>query len=270
MGSEFKINIEPKSFIYNNDFQMIKANNKYLFTSSNNSINIYNLSQYFEINFKNSISCNKTVTLLDISPFYPNVISSSLRDGNIKIWEITDSDQDENKEIYLIKTDEEYVKYSLFNPVYENIIISSSDYNNIKLWDTTYYIHLYNISNEGKIDNLQWDTTGEYYGYIKNNNELVIREKDNYKNIIKYKEKINEFPFINNMKILTFSDRIIKCWDMRNIEKAFKTTNIDSTPISKLYDANYNYLYFNRFTPYLSFNIFDINNFNIIYSKDNI
>ena len=272
MGSEFTINIKLKPFKCNKDFQKIKANNKYLFTSSRYDIDIYNLSENIEINYRNSIDPNQIITHIDTSPFYPNIISSSLKDGNIKLWKIDELDQDENKEICIIKAHERDGRYSLFNPVYEYIIISS-DYNNIKLWDITKYNYLYDISNEGIIDNLQWDTTGEYYGYINDiikGTELIIREKNNNKDIITIKEDIDEFLFIRDIKILTFSKNIIKCWDMRNIQKSFKTTNIDSSPSSIIYDSNYNYLYFNSFTSFRSFDIFDINDFNIKYSKKDI
>ena len=57
MGKEFDINIESKIskiFDRRTRSQMIKANNKYLAIFSS-SINIYELKQDLEMNYKNSI-----------------------------------------------------------------------------------------------------------------------------------------------------------------------------------------------------------------------
>ena len=139
MGKEFDINIESKIskiFDRRTRSQMIKANNKYLAIFSS-SINIYELKQNLEMNYKNSIICDKIISYIDLHPLYPEIILSSFCDGIIKIWKIPESNNNDIKEeISTIKAHNSYVHYSLFNPVFENLIISS-DSNNIKLWDIT-------------------------------------------------------------------------------------------------------------------------------------
>ena len=265
MGSEFKINTESKTFESQRDFQITKANDKYLITSISNYIDIFNLEN-LEIKYMNSITLDESqiITNMDFNQNYPEIILSSFNDGNINLWKINDLDNNSYKEIFSIKAHETNVKYSLFNPIYGNLILSS-DNKNIRLWDITKYIYSYNILTQGKISELQWDITGDYYGYISNNSELIIRELNNYKTTISIKDNLNKFIFKSNNEILTFSEKTIKNWDIRNTKKALNEKIFNLPRRSRiLYNINCDHLYFVQFN---SCEIFDINKFDFIYSK---
>ena len=265
MGSNFEINTESKIFKSQGDFQIAKANDKYLITSLSNYIDIYNLEANFGINYRKSIISKsyQEIVNLDFNPNYPELFLSSFTDGNIKIWNINDLDNNYNKEFSIIKAHDIVVKNCLFNPIYGNIVISS-DFQNIKLWDLTKYIYSQKILNQKDIVNLQWDTTGEYYGYINNGSELIIRERNN-KKIISIKEDLKNFLFKSQNEIVTFSENSIKLWDIRNTQKVLKESIVDlNRSIKILYNINYDYIYF------ISRNlikIFDIDKFNVVYTK---
>ena len=266
MGSEFEINTESKAIESQRDFQIAKANDKYLITSFSNYIDIFNLKN-LEIKYMNSISLDESqiITNMDFNPNFPEIILSSFSDGNINLWKINDdSDNNSYKEICTIKAHETNVKNSLFNPVYGNLIISS-DNKNIRLWDITKYIYSYNILTQGKTSDLQWDTTGKYYGYINNNSELIIRELNNYQTTISIKDNLNKFLFKSDNEILTFSEKAIKSWDFRNTKKALNSKIFHLPRKSRiLYNINCAHLYYIQFN---SCEIFDINKFDFIYSK---
>ena len=265
--SDFEINFESKKFESEGDFQIVKANDKYLITSLSKYIDIYDLKENLDIKYKKSIISKKSqyITNLDFNPDYPELFLSSHSDGNIKIWNINDLGNDSNKEFSIIKAHDSSVENSLFNPIYGNIVISS-DLQNIKLWDLTKYIYSQTILNQTNITNLQWNETGEYYGYINNDIELIIREKNNYKKIISIKENLKNFLFKSHNEIFTFSKNSIKLWDIRNTQKVLKENNVDIKRSTKiLYNFNNDYLYF---ITYNLIKIFDIDKFNVVYEKE--
>ena len=266
MGSDFEINTESKKFESEGDFQIVKANDKYLITSLSNYIDIYDLNKNLDIKYKKSIISKQSqdITNLDFNPDYPELFLSSHSDGNIKIWNINDLENNSNKEFSIIKAHDTAVKNSLFNPIYGNIVISS-DLQNIKLWDLTKYIYSQTILNQKNITNLQWDPTGEYYGYINNDIELLIREKNNNEKIISIKENLKNFLFKSHHEIFTFSENSIKLWDIRDTQKVLKENLVDIKRSTKiLYNINYDYFYF--ITCNL-IKIFDIDKFNVVYTK---
>ena len=265
MGSEFEIKTESKAFNSKKIFQIVKANDKYLITSLSNYIDIYNLNENIQINFLNSIISNSSqkITNMDFNPDYPEVFLSSFTDGKIKIWNINKLGKNSNKEICIINAHETQVGNSLFNPVYGNIVISS-DSKSIKLWDITKYIYSKNIINQENIDNLQWDSTGEYFGYINDGKELIIKERNNYNTIFSINGNINNFLFKSHNEIITFTENSIEYWDNRNTQNIVKKNSFDfnNRIVSNI---NSDYIYFIQ---YNTFKIFDINKFEVIFSKD--
>ena len=266
MGADFEVNIESKKVQLLNDFKMKKANNKYLVTFSNNVMDIYNFRNKFDINLQSSIINDQIITNIDFNPKYPEIMLSSFSNGDIKLWNISESKMDANKEISIINAhNSSFIGSASFNPAYTNILISS-DYKNIKLWDITKYFYSYNISNDGIINNLKWDTTGEYYGYTSDNNNIIIRKRETKEIINIIKGKIKNFIFKSNNEILTFYEDTLKKWDLRNTRKPLAEVETGYSDVI-IYNNTFNHIYFIK---YNDFEIFDTIHFKSIYTKKNI
>ena len=192
MGQDMiTIDIKSQELQFMNAIQsMIITNSNYLSCVFNSQMKIYNLSlkeNDFSLNYKTSIDCDNYVNYINFHPKYPQLLLSSLWNSEIKLWQIPDENI-ECKVKCIFKGHTDSVKYAIFNPVDDNLIISS-DNNYIKLWDITKYIHLDNIHQESIID-LQWNITGNYYGFInKNFKGLSINEKKIMKQYFQLKKK---------------------------------------------------------------------------------
>jgi WD40 repeat protein len=72
---------------------IIKTKDKYLGTFSKTKINIYNLNPpNFYLTPEKSIKCNDSVNNIDFNPDYPEIIISALYDGDVKLWNISDKE----------------------------------------------------------------------------------------------------------------------------------------------------------------------------------
>ena len=240
----FTIDIKSQKLQLMNEIQsMIITNSNYLSYIFDSQVEIYNLSlndNDFSLNYKTSIDCDNYVNYINFHPKYPKLILSSFKNSEIKLWQIPDENT-ECEEKCIFKGHSDSVQYAIFNPVDDNLVISS-DNNYIKLWDITKYIHLNNFHQES-IENLQWNTTGNYYGFINKNFEgLSIHEKKSSKTIFSIEEKIKKFYFISENELLTFNyNNTIKKWRINN-NNPTDTITIETT-FHPLIDNYFHYLY---------------------------
>ena len=249
-NNEYNANISNEIFTQIGEFNpKIKSNNKYLGTFSDSMIKIFNLNpQDFSLTLDKSFRCNNKINYLDFNPDYPEILMSALDDGDVKLWNISNQ-ENYNKEISTFKGHSSSARFALFNPT-ESKIVVSSDNNNIKLWDINQYSHEYNIIHKNNIDKLKWNYSGDKYGYINKDCELIVNKKDNNIDLftIKYKDKyknnyfyIKDFIFKGERGIITFHDDRINIWDMTN---TIEPINTYYTKFFKyLYDKNLNYFY---------------------------
>ena len=265
MGQGFDINFQTKKMSFQNDIRsMIISNQNYLSYICKDIVDIYNLYQNnFDLKYKTSIYFDNYVNHINFNPNYPQLLLTSLQNSEIKLWQISGSNE-KCEEKCVFKGHSNYVQYGLFNPIFDNLIISS-DNNNIKLWDITKYINVANFRQQS-IKNLQWDTTGKYYGFInKNFKGLSINEKKDNETIFSIEEKINDFIFIKEDELLTFNNNIIKKWNIKqNNNKPIQTFDIKCKS-NYLKDNYFNYLYF---LDEQTIRIFDSFKFNIIKEKN--
>ena len=222
---------------------IIKTKDKYFGIFSDNIINIYSLNPpNFILTPEKTIRCDYSVNYLDFNPDYPEIIISALYDGDVKLWNI--SNKENNNEICTFKGHYSSVQFSLFNPKISTNVISS-DKNSIKLWDLNKYTHEYNIFLKNNIKKLKWNISGDIFGYINSDYEVIINKRENDKDLFIIKDKkiyINDFIFKDENKVITFHDDRINIWDKRNTTSPYITYY--NTKISEyLYDSDLNYFY---------------------------
>jgi len=222
---------------------IIKTKGKYFGIFSDNIINIYNLNPpNFFLTPEKTIISNYSVNYLDFNPDYPEIIISALYDGDVKLWNI--SNKENNNEICTFKGHYSSVKYCIFNPKISTNVISS-DKNSIKLWDLNEYTHEYNIFLKKDIKELKWNFSGDIFGYINSDYEVIINKRENDKDLFIIKDKklfINDFIFKDENKVITFHDDKINIWDIRNTTSPNITYY--NTKISEyLYDSDLKYFY---------------------------
>ena len=256
----FEINMETKPTI--SKAQKFISCDNYVGAYYEDIIKLYEISEDFDLQLKGTSKDISRINDIDFNHSYKDLIISATNNF-MKLWKVSSNSSNKNLEkICLLNGQEKIVYFSRFNPKFDNILISSSD-NNIELWDITKYTNVNYISTNLEVTALKWNASGEYYGYILDNNELKINDMDN--NILTNNEKyIDNFEFIDNLKYVTFhSNNCLKIWDIRKPVSPFKEIkSFNCNYKYELYDKINNYIYCFENDP--SFKILDLNNYNII------
>ena len=165
-----------------------KSNSTYIIEKYHNVSNIFNLytleneNETFNIKYENTIKNESIVNDIELHPKYSRLLLSSLYDGNINLWEIPKSKENDFIIKSTIHAHDSVVICSSFNPKFDNIFLSSSE-NEIKIWDLNKFTYQNNYSYKYAQNIVKWGNRNKF-GYYKDNN-IYINDYNN-KKIVKF------------------------------------------------------------------------------------
>ena len=140
----------------------LKSNSKYLIEKNKNLSEIINLytmekeNETFNIQHESTIKNDEIVNDIELHPIYSRLLLSSLINGQINLWEIPESKENESKTKSTIKAHESLVICSSFNPELENIFLSHSN-KEIKIWDLNKFTYQNNYSYQNTQKMVKWE-----------------------------------------------------------------------------------------------------------------
>jgi WD40 repeat protein len=227
---------------------LFKSNSKYIiekFYLSSRNIKLYTMNKnengIFNIKFESEIKNESMVYDIELHPKYSRLLLSSLYDGNINLWEIPKSKENDLIIKSTIHAHDSTVICSSFNPKFDNIFLSSSE-NEIKIWDLNKFTYQNNYSYKNTQNIIKWKDENKF-GYFKDKN-IYINDCENEKNnqILNINELIKDFFFIKNDQFITVNDEYVKLYDIRKNSQS-NILNINQIIKKYIYDSNLDYLY---------------------------
>ena len=240
-----------------------KSCKNYIGSFKDQTINIFELTERFNMLLINSFKTDKYIADIDFNPKYKNILLSIPNYDYLELCKI--SEQDNYEVISILKgPNSQGSKYAKFNPVDENKIISSKA-DIIDIWDVTKYINIMNTKAKGIVNDLKWDNFGHYFGFIDDSKYLNIFNLENKKISSIKANNFMGFEFRNNEDdIISFhDDKTIKIWDKRYCSNP-KLEIKDSSNYYKLYDKKNDFIYLgNNY-----FHIQGLNHINKIYEQN--
>ena len=240
-----------------------KSCKNYIGSFKDQTINIFELTESFNMFLINSFKTDKYIADIDFNPKYKNILLSIPNYDYLELCKI--SEQDNYEVISILKgPNSQGSKYAKFNPVDENKIISSKA-DIIDIWDVTKYINIMNTKAKGIVNDLKWDNFGHYFGFIDDSKYLNIFNLENKKISSIKANNFMGFEFRNNEDdIISFhDDKTIKIWDKRYYSNP-KLEIKDSSNYYKLYDKKNDFIYVGN----NNFHIQGLNHINKIYDQN--
>ena len=240
--------------------QIISCKN-YISTLYKKNINIYEMDENLDFRKIGDISSSNTILDFDFNYKYRDILLTVPNHENIKIYKILNNEKPEVI-CTLNRYDSIIPNNANFNPFYENVIVSYEP-NTIDFWDINKYIGINTIKFNEIISNVKWDISGNYFGYIKNLQTVIINNMGANMNIDLKINDIRCFEFKNNYEIITFhQNNDVKIFDIRNYSKPkLEMNNIKFN--FEIYDKNNDFIYLNKDL----FKIYDSTDFHKEYDK---
>ena len=227
-----------------NEGRLLSANSEFLamLSKKQNEIIIVNSSKSVKINpdlphFTHTQ--NSKILDIEFSPFNTNILASGNEDKTVTLWEIPEGGLTKN----ISKSKLNYNKHSNkvstinFNPISSDVICSSS-LKNIHVWNLQKNETYIELQADDNPNSILWNPKGDLIGVTAKNKYINIFEPKN--NIKVTKQKVTEyysspFTWLNDDTFVTVSwdkegkGRMLKLWDIKNIEKEISSIKIDDS-----------------------------------------
>ena len=227
-----------------NEGRLISANSEFLamLSKKQNEIIIVNSSKSVKINPdlpRFTHTQNSKILDIEFSPFNTNILASGNEDKTVTLWEIPEGGLTKN----ISKSKLNYNKHSNkvstinFNPISSDVICSSS-LKNIHVWNLQKNETYIELQADDNPNSILWNPKGDLIGVTAKNKYINIFEPKN--NIKVTKQKVTEyysspFTWLNDDTFVTVSwdkegkGRMLKLWDIKNIEKEISSIKIDDS-----------------------------------------